>query len=232
MVYILEARVNHYVKRRYERRQERQKIILYSKMKEIGKDKFNIELYEEYPCENVEQLRMREGQVMREVNASLNSKIEGRTQQEWREDNKEYIKEMVKKHYENNKDKYSQQGKQYREEHKEYIKEWKKNRYETNKEEILQKQKEYHSTNKEVRNAKSREYNKNQKEKIKAKKNKSYECDCGVTYTHSNKSRHLKSKHHQNFILNNNINNVSQTEEEANSQACSSTHITKESFAF
>ena len=138
---------------------------LYSKMREIGKDKFYIELYEEYPCENVEQLRMREGQVMRELNASLNSKIEGRTQKEWREDNKEYKNEQDKKYYENNKEKYREQGKQYREDHKEYIKEWKKNHYEKNKEEILQKQREYHNLNKETRNAKAREYGKNTRKK-------------------------------------------------------------------
>ena len=205
---------------------------LYSKMREIGKDKFYIELYEEYPCENVEQLRMREGQVMRELNASLNSKIEGRTQKEWREDNKEYKNEQDKKYYENNKEKYREQGKQHREDHKEYIKEWKKNHYEKNKEEILQKQREYHNLNKETRNAKAREYGKKHKEEIKAKNNKKYECDCGVSYTHSNKARHLKSQHHQNFILNNNINNVSQTEEETNSQACSSTSVPSQSQSF
>ena len=46
-----------------------------------------------------------------------------------------------------------------------------------------------------------------------------------MTYTHNNKSRHLKCQHHQNFILNNNINNVFQQEEETTTETPTSTHI-------
>ena len=195
-------------------------------MNELGVDKFYIELYEEYPCENVEQLRKREGEVIRETKAILNSKIEGRTDKEWREDNKEYKREMDKKYYENNKEKYREQGKQYREEHKEYIKEWKKHHYEANKEQILEKQREYHNLNKEARNAKSREYGKEHKEEIKAMKNKKCQCECGITLSHANRSRHLKSKYHQDF-LNNNISNVfSQPEEEPKTETPTSSCIT------
>jgi len=65
---------------------------LYSKMREIGKDKFYIELYEEYPCDNVEQLKRREGEIIRELKPILNKQVAGRTLAEWEEDNKELLK--------------------------------------------------------------------------------------------------------------------------------------------
>ena len=55
-----------------------------------------MELYEEYPCDNVEQLRRREGEIIRELKPVLNKQIAGRTEKEWREDNKEYCKEEKK----------------------------------------------------------------------------------------------------------------------------------------
>ena len=65
---------------------------LYSKMIELGIDKFYIELIEEYPCDNVEQLRRREGEIIRELKPVLNKQIAGRTLAEWQEDNKELLK--------------------------------------------------------------------------------------------------------------------------------------------
>jgi len=47
-----------------------------------------IELYENYPCENKEQLNKREGEIIREI-GTVNKSIAGRTRQEWYEDNKE-----------------------------------------------------------------------------------------------------------------------------------------------
>ena len=39
---------------------------LYAKMHELGVDNFYIELIEEFPCENIEQLRKREGESIRQ----------------------------------------------------------------------------------------------------------------------------------------------------------------------
>ena len=66
--------------------------LLYSKMKETDMKDWYIELYEDYRCERKEQLTQREGQVIREI-GTLNKLIAGRTKQEYREDNKEKIKE-------------------------------------------------------------------------------------------------------------------------------------------
>ena len=61
-------------------------------------DNWYIKLYEEYPCDNREQLCKREGEVIRLI-GTLNSRIEGRTNKEWYNDNKE----KKKKYYEDNK---------------------------------------------------------------------------------------------------------------------------------
>ena len=44
---------------------------LYKKMLQLGVDNFYIELIEEFPCENIEQLRKREGELIREYNPAL-----------------------------------------------------------------------------------------------------------------------------------------------------------------
>ena len=61
---------------------------LYKNMLDKGVDMFYIELYEEYPCNAKEQLRKREGEVIREI-GSLNKLIAGRTRKE-RESTPEY----------------------------------------------------------------------------------------------------------------------------------------------
>ena len=65
-----------------------QTIPLYIKMREIGKEHFYIELLEEYPCENTDQLRAREGYYIRDL-GTLNGKIEDRTRKEWEAQNQQ-----------------------------------------------------------------------------------------------------------------------------------------------
>ena len=66
--------------------------MLYSKFNEIGIENFYIELIEDCPCETLEQLRKREGHYIREM-GTLNGLIAGRTDKEYRDDNKEHYKE-------------------------------------------------------------------------------------------------------------------------------------------
>jgi len=110
---------------------------VYECMRNNNFESFYIELYEDYPCDNKEQLNRREGQIIREL-GTLNSRIEGRTLQEYREDNKDnknkYMREYHYKHqerrnkynkeyHEKNKDRYKEKGKEYREKNAEKIKE-------------------------------------------------------------------------------------------------------------
>ena len=95
---------------------------LYNQMAEIGVDKFFIELIETYPCQNREELNAREGHHIRQ-NGTLNKTIQGRTNKQYNDDNKERHKE-------------------YREKHKEQIKHQLAEWYLKNKEIVLQKQSE------------------------------------------------------------------------------------------
>ena len=144
---------------------------IYNKFNELGVENFYIELIEEYPCENNDQLRAREGHFIREM-ASLHGRIEGRDGKEHYQDNKEYIKEKSKKNYHDNiearreqhkeyakkhKDKRAEYDKLYRERNKEAVSETKKRCYEKKKEEYLQKKKAYYEANKEEINRRRRE---------------------------------------------------------------------------
>ena len=86
---------------------------LYKKMQDIGKEQFYIELYEEYPCDNVEQLRQREGEIIRQLKPILNKQVAGRTIKEWREDNKEYLQEDKRKYHLENKEKFNEKCRQW-----------------------------------------------------------------------------------------------------------------------
>lgn len=54
-----------------------------------------IELIEEFPCDNRQQLNKREGEIIRE-RACVNHVIAGRTSKEWRQDNNDAVKEYRK----------------------------------------------------------------------------------------------------------------------------------------
>ena len=65
-----------------------------------------IELLEEFPCENKNQLQKREGELIREHKLNcVNIVIPLRTDKEYYEDNKDKIKLYKKEYYEDNKDK-------------------------------------------------------------------------------------------------------------------------------
>jgi hypothetical protein len=68
------------------------------------------------------------------------------------------------------------------------------------KDEKIEIGKQYYEDNKEVIKEKKKVYRENNKDKIKAYKTQKCICDCGVEYQHDHKSRHLKSKIHQQFV--------------------------------
>ena len=67
--------------------------LIYKMMRDLGRDNFYIELIEEYPCEDSNQLTRREGELMRDLKASLNQVIAGRTRGEYKIDSYEKIKQ-------------------------------------------------------------------------------------------------------------------------------------------
>ena len=90
---------------------------IYTK-REFGKENFYIELIEEYPCENIEQLNKREGELIRELKPVLNTQVAGRTIKEWREDNKEYLREDKKLYHIENNEKSNERCRKWYEEKK------------------------------------------------------------------------------------------------------------------
>ena len=112
-------------------------IKLYTHMIELGIEHFYIELIENFPCNDVYELRAREGHVIREI-GTLNKNIAGRTYNKWREENKEHIKEVKKQYYEYNKESI----RQHYESNKDYLKEYDKQYHEQNKEHIHQRKNE------------------------------------------------------------------------------------------
>ena len=92
-----------------------------------GWDQWEMILIEKYPCDDVDQARARERYWKKELNATLNTNEPGRTQKEWREDNKEILAEKEK---------------QYRKDNKQIIAEKNKDNYQNNKEKINEKRKE------------------------------------------------------------------------------------------
>ena len=80
------------------------------------------------------------------------------------------------------------------------------------REELLAKKREYHHANKEAIAEKSKAYREANAEAIKEKKKAEYlkakenglceimTCECGGTFTHRSKARHLKTKKHQEIV--------------------------------
>jgi hypothetical protein len=128
-----------------------------------------IELLQGYSCDSKMELHKREGEFIRSMDC-VNKRIAGRTDKEYRDDNKDKKKDYDKEYYEDNKDKK-----------KEYYEDY----YEVNKDKIKIQMKEYRETN---------------KEKIKQNSNKKYDCECGGKYTQTNKSQHFKSQKHLSKI--------------------------------
>ena len=102
----------------------------YTFMNETGIDNFEIELIEDYPCETKEELRKREGKIIKAM-ATLNQRIAGRTpaeySKEYRPKNKDKINkrrnERRKENPEKTKADRKKDGALYRQRHPEKIKE-------------------------------------------------------------------------------------------------------------
>ena len=88
----------------------------------IERGNYDYSLIEEFSCESKEQLHKRERWYI-ENNDCVNVRVEGRTQKEYKQENKEKIQEQTKQYREANKEKIQEQRKQYLEANKEKIQE-------------------------------------------------------------------------------------------------------------
>jgi hypothetical protein len=147
---------------------------------------YYIELIENFPCNSKEELEKREGHFIREnKNKCVNTRIPHRSQKEYKEENKDKIKEYTKEYREENKDKIKAKQKEYQKE---------------NRETLIQKKAVYNEANREVKNEKGREYYYANKEKVLNRNKEKHTCICGMEYTLGHKSRHEKTMQHQDFF--------------------------------
>ena len=89
----------------------------YQHMNDIGITNFYIDLICPYPCDNIEELHSREGEWIRQM-GTLNQIVSGRTRRQYREDNRDKLREQKQQYREQNKDKILEQKQQYREQNK------------------------------------------------------------------------------------------------------------------
>ena len=75
-------------------------------------DNWYIELYENYPCKSKQELEKREGEIIRLI-GTLNRRIEGRTQKEYVEVNRDKILNYQKEYYKDNRDTLLNYQKEY-----------------------------------------------------------------------------------------------------------------------
>ena len=123
----------HYHKNDFKRWKngERNYVTSYELMKY---DDAYIELLQGYSCDSKMELHKREGEFIRSINC-MNKRIAGRTDKEYREDNKNKIKEQTKEWRENNKDKI----KEYYQDNNDKIKEYTKEYYQGHKDKLNHK---------------------------------------------------------------------------------------------
>jgi len=84
----------------------------------IKYEDYKIELVENYPCNNVEQLRRREGEYI-QSNECVNYQVAGRTKEEYREETKEAHREYTKIYNQEHREKIKERKRVYYQEHKE-----------------------------------------------------------------------------------------------------------------
>jgi len=147
---------------------------------EYGIKNCQIILVESYSCNNKDELKTREAHYIKNFEC-VNKCVPNRTSKEWRQDNKETIKEYMDEYRHVNNDKITKQQKKY---------------YESNKESINIKHKEWVDINRE----KVRDYDKKRYDNLLKEK---FTCECGAILSKGAKFKHVKRRQHLKYMDNN-----------------------------
>lgn len=181
-----------------------------------GWENWNMIRLETFKFDDRAELNARERYWLETLGATLNKMIPTRTDKEYYQDNREVLLKQVKEYREANKEVISEKSKKYREANKEIIAEKraeykKENRevlnekakeyYEKHKGNVLEKSKVYRDNNKEILSNRGKEWRQKNKEKIAEKTKIKITCECGSTFRKAEKSRHIKSKKHKDYII-------------------------------
>lgn len=150
-----------------------------------GWEHFDMILIDTLNMENNLEARRQERKYIEELNATINNRLPFNELKDWLNENKERLKEYKADYYINNKDVISEKAKVYRQNMPDEVKQNRK----------MACKKHYYA-NKEKKAEYTKEHYKQNIEKLKSK----IECDCGSSYSFFNKSRHLKTEKHQNYL--------------------------------
>ena len=188
---------------------------IYIAMRELNYDftKFYIELIENCPCDEKEDLLKREGYWIRRLRTNedeygYNLQIAGRTIKEHYDDNRDTILSNKREWYQEHKEEEMIRKKNYRDNNLEHCRQLEKESRERNKESNRISRQKYHKKNKDKLNEGSREYHEEHKEEILARKKANYDrdiliiinCPCGSITNKANLRNHVRSKKHIDFI--------------------------------
>ena len=196
---------------------------VYKHLNIIGWENVDIILIEEIKCNNKMELSQRERYWIDELKPVLNMALPLRTQKEWRDDNKETLRDNKQKYYENNREIILERCKIYRDNvlDKVVVKNYNENYYknntdtikdrvrvyaENNKEKVRDYQKEYYNNHKETLRDKNKIYRETNTEKIKDQrqlKKDNIKCPCGGSYDNGfncKKVRHFRTAKHKKYL--------------------------------
>ena len=164
-------------------------------------DKYDVDncvitLIESVNANTLDELKAREAHYIRNMKC-VNKVVPLRTGKEYREDNKEKIKEEKRVYYENNKEYFLEKAKLYCENNKEKLSEKHREYHIKNKDKIIEYVKVYYENNKDkVKEYKDNYYQLN-KDKILEKQKVTVQCPtCNCMVTKCKLSRHNKTKSH------------------------------------
>ena len=180
-------------------------ILLYKTMRENG----GFNNFKMVILGTTEQITKREAQAIEEQyrlkeQATLNSIRCYRTEEQKKEDKKQYnqdhkeeITEQKKQYYEANKAKILEYHKQYQEDHKDELAEKNKQYYQDNKEEIVEKAKKYYQDNKE----KTKQYLQANKETITERKKQYYQANKALIKEKNKQRQAEKAEYNKQYYL-------------------------------
>ena len=147
----------------------------------------DIELIEDFKCDSLDDLHRREGEFIKQyIDTCVNDRIAGRTQQEYREENKDKIAERYKQYRDLHRDEISEKARQYREE---------------NYDVLCDKKKQYRESHRSDLNEKAKQYYQQNKEKILEKIKEKVKCHCGLEVVKNHLKRHQNAGLHKRLLL-------------------------------
>jgi hypothetical protein len=134
---------------------------------------YKIELVEEYPCNNKQQLEKKEGEYIKN-NECVNKCVAGRGNKEYYIDNADKLKEQGKQYYNDNVDKVKEKHKEYYNDNVVKISERTKKNRENNPEKFKERSKKYYNNNVDKVKEKHKEYYNDNANEIKEKRRQRY----------------------------------------------------------